>query len=282
MRKLGLNIVPFPDKIKEPKTLIWLTDLHLDATEEAVFQSLLDTLKELDPDLILVGGDTCNGHKALKYLSTISEIAQKPVHFVLGNHEFYHGSIIHIRKLVQHAAQTNRNLHYLTHENSIELTPTTALIGHDGWSDARAGDFLNSTVSLHDYTLIEELKGLDKISLREKLYQLGTEASHDIQKKLKEVFQTYSNVIILTHTPPFQAACLYEKRISDDNWAPHFVCKAMGDMLANIMNANPSKQAIVLCGHAHQLADIAILPNLRVIVGESTLGSPQIQGLITV
>ncbi|QLH37353.1 MAG: hypothetical protein HWD61_15405 [Parachlamydiaceae bacterium] len=43
-----------------------------------------------------------------------------------------------------------------------------------------------------------------------------------------------------------------------------------------------NKHAIVFCGHAHHLADISILPNLRVVVGESSLGAPQIQGLITI
>lgn len=278
-----LNIVPFSSvKNKITKTLAWLTDLHLDAAQDLIVQRLMDELAALKPDIILIGGDTCNGPKALNCILSISQTTGKDVYFVLGNHEFYHESISHVRELAQHMPNYNSQIHYLTKEHIVELTPTTALIGHDGWSDARAGDFMNSTISLHDYTLIKELKNLTKKKLQLKLHQLGSQAACDIQKKLENAFKQYSQIIILTHTPPFRAACIYDEHESDDNWAPHFVCKAMGDVLFKIMNTHPDKQVIVFCGHSHQMADIAILPNLRVMVGESTLGSPQIQGLISI
>lgn len=279
-----LSIIPFSNpKQKITKKLAWLTDLHLDAAEDHVVQQLLQDLVALKPDSILIGGDTCNGHKALNYISSIAQIVEKKVYFVLGNHEFYHESIPQTRDLAYHSTDNNDQLHYLTYEQIIELTPMTALIGHDGWSDARAGNFMDSTIALHDYTLIKELKNLTKSKLQLKLHQLGSQAAQDIRKKLEKAFKQYSNVIILTHTPPFQAACLYDNNIADqDNWAPHFVCKAMGDVLNKLMNAHLDKQVIVLCGHAHHMADISILPNLRVMVGESTLRSPQIQGLINV
>lgn len=277
-----LNIVPFSDSEKKvTKKLVWLTDLHLDAAPDRIHQLLLDIVA-LKSDMILVGGDTSNGHQALNYLLSISKVTKKDIYFVLGNHEFYHHSISETRELAQHMADCNQHIHYLTKEQIIEITPTTALIGHDGWSDARAGNFMTSTISLHDYTLINDLKDLSKIKLKMKLHQLGKQAAYDIQRKLQDAFQKYSNVIILTHTPPFQASCLYDEHISDDNWAPHFVCKAMGDVLLKVMNDHSDKQAFIFCGHAHTMSDIAILPNLRVIVGESTLGSPQIQGLISV
>jgi 3',5'-cyclic-AMP phosphodiesterase len=278
-----LNMAPFSNtENKISKTLAWLTDLHLDAAEEYQIQQLLLDITALNTDIILVGGDTCNGTKAFNYLLSIAKMTEKEVYFVLGNHEFYHHSITQVRKLAQQLSDTHPQLHYLTKESIIELTPTTALIGHDGWSDARAGDFMHSTILLHDYTLISELRNLDKSKLKLKLNQLGTQAAQNIKKKLEGAFKSYTNIILLTHTPPFQAACIYDKHISDDNWAPHFVCKAMGDMLFKMMKENPDKQVAVYCGHAHHMADISLLPNLKVMVGESILGSPQIQGIITV
>lgn len=259
-----------------------MTDLHLDAAERPVIEKLLTDLVALDPDIILVGGDTCNGQKALNYLLSISQMTGKEVYFVLGNHEFYHESITDLRELARQTTADSTQIHYLTNEHIIKLTPTTALIGHDGWSDARAGDFMNSTVMLNDYTLIKELKNLTKNKLQMKLHQLGSQAARAIQKKLEDALKQYSNIIILTHTPPFREVCIYENHISDDNWSPHFVCKAMGDALFKIMKAHPDKQVLVICGHAHNRADISILPNLRVMVGESLLGFPQIQGLISV
>lgn len=278
-----LSIVPFSaSENKSTKKLAWMTDLHLDAAEYQTIQQFLSKLRALESDIILIGGDTCNGQKALNCMESIAHLTGKNVYFVLGNHEFYHGSIAQTRELAHQMTKKNNLLHYLTKEALIKLTPTTVLIGHDGWSDARAGNFMDSTIALHDYTLINELKNLTKNELQTRLHQLGSQAAHDIQKKVEEAFKHYSNIILLTHTPPFQAACIYEKHISDDNWAPHFVCKAMGDVLFKIMKTHPAKQMIVLCGHAHHMADISILPNLRVMVGESTLGFPEIQGLICV
>src|SRR5438093_2989908 len=36
------------------------------------------------------------------------------------------------------------------------LAPGVGLIGHDGWADAREGDYERSTVMMNDYRLIEE------------------------------------------------------------------------------------------------------------------------------
>ena len=47
---------------------------------------------------------------------------------------------------------------YLSQAGVVELTPSTALVGHDGWADARLGDFDHSDVVLNDYVLIDELR----------------------------------------------------------------------------------------------------------------------------
>jgi hypothetical protein len=39
---------------------------------------------------------------------------------------------------------------------------------------------------------------------------------------------------------------------------------------------------VVLCGHTHALADVAILPNLRVITGPSEFGIPKVQAILLV
>lgn len=275
-----LNILPFNQTSSSFIKIGWLTDLHLDAAKRSVIFELLRQINDQQPDFILVGGDTCNTYKALEYLLGLTKITKKDVYFVLGNHEFYHSSIRRTRQLAYYTSVCHSKLHYLSLAGIVELTPTVALIGHDGWADARAGDFMHSTVLLHDYHLIDDFKKLPKQSLQMKIHCLGSQAAKDIKKKLHKAFKSYNQVIILTHTPPFQAVCFYDKHLSDDNWAPHFVCKAMGDCLLKMMKVYPDKQVIVLAGHAHHLADLTILPNLRVIVGETTLGIPHLQGIL--
>lgn len=278
-----LQLIPFINSyMAHTKKIVWLTDLHLDAAKQKDIYQLVHEMNKIQPDLILVGGDTSNGHIALYYLLALSKMTKKDIYFVLGNHEFYHSSIARTRMFAFQTTQCHPHLHYMTKEHLVELNSETVLIGHDGWSDARAGHFMNSTVTLHDYRLIQDLKNLSKPQLQMKLHRLGSQAAIDIEKKLKKCFETYANALILTHTPPFQAACIYNKRISDDNWAPHFVCKVLGDQLVKIMQKHPNHRALVLCGHAHHAADIEVLPNLRVIVGESLLGSPKIQAVLSI
>jgi hypothetical protein len=77
----------------------------------------------------------------------------------------------------------SENLVYLSQTNVVELTPSTALVGHDGWADARLGDFDGSDVILNDFMLIDELRcwkdhhTLDKPALRQALQALGDEAA---------------------------------------------------------------------------------------------------------
>jgi hypothetical protein len=72
-------------------------------------------------------------------LRQIDEIVEKPIYFALGNHEFYHGAIRQIRRMVAGLADESKYLKYLTAMAVVELTPRTAIIGHDGCCDRPAG-----------------------------------------------------------------------------------------------------------------------------------------------
>lgn len=78
------------------------------------------------------------------------------------------------------------------------------------------------------------------------------------------------------HAPPFRGACIYEGKVTSDNWAPHFVCRSMGDMLLEEMTRHPDKRCLVLAGHSHHAADISPVANLRVVVSASDYQSPSI------
>ena len=135
--------------------LAWLTDLHLNFCPDRV-QELLDHIDAAEPDVVLIGGDIGEAPDVTGYLKQFATLA-RPVYFVLGNHDFYHGSIRQVRAAVEELCRRVENLHYLPSAGVVELTSDTALIGHGGWGDARVGDFDGSTVALNDYVLIEEL-----------------------------------------------------------------------------------------------------------------------------
>ena len=262
------------------KRLVWSTDLHFDAAERSEYQLFIDLVNAHEPDAVLIGGDISNGNTSLAHLNNLAKGIDKQIYFVLGNHDFYYGSILRMRTATKKLMQEIPKLHYLTDNGIVALSKQTALIGHDGWSDARCGDFLNSDVTLNDYFLIEELKRLNHEERFQKLNQLGTEAAEYLNEQLVKALESYDRVILLTHVPPFEESCLYKGQPADGNWTPHFVGKATGDAIEAVMKKLPNKQLLVLCGHSHWGQNIQILPNLRVLTGHSELGTPNVQGLI--
>jgi Icc protein len=262
--------------------LIWITDLHLDSTDKDRVRKFFQVVIAEKPDALLIGGDISNGINSLLHLKHLARLIKKPFYFVLGNHDFYFGSIYQIRAIAHQANKEFEHAHYLTDSGVIGLTNRTALVGHDGWNDAREGDFLTSSIMLHDYLLIDELKNLNPRERMEMLHKLGDEAAESLRKVLLTALPFYERVIILTHTPPFREACLYEGEICDDDWAPHFVSKAVGEMLVEVVSNYPDKEVLVLCGHSHHRADRQILPNLRVLAGHCDVGNPAVQGIIEV
>ena len=82
---------------------------------------------------------------------------------------------------------------------------------------------------------------------------------------------------LLTHVPPFREAAVYRGRPSDEDWAPHFSCKAMGDLLIEVMADHPTRKLTVLCGHTHGGGESKILPNLLVLTGQAKYRHPAIQ-----
>ena len=260
--------------------LSWLTDIHLNFCPERV-QELLDRIDATEPDAVLIGGDIGEAPDVTGYLQQFATLA-RPVYFVLGNHDFYRGSIRQVRVAVKGLCQRVENLHYLPSAGVVELTSGAALIGHDGWGDAGVGDFDNSTVALNDYRLIEELSGIDQQTRKAVLHALGDEAADHVRRVLPEALKRYQRVWFLTHVPPWREACWHEGRHSDDNWTPHFACGAVGEALTEIMAKRPDRQLTVLCGHTHGAGETQLLSNLLVITGGATYGRPTVQRVFEV
>jgi hypothetical protein len=172
------------------------------------------------------------------------------------------------------------NLHYLTAAPPVELAPGVALVGHDGWADARFGDYDRSYVMMNDYKLIAELSGMYKPERWPLLKALGDQSAAELRRSLVPALRQFRHVLVATHIPPLREACWHEGKISDDEWAPHFTCKAIGDMLLDVAAVWPDRHIEVFCGHTHSPGVTQPLPNLIMHTGGSKYGQPEIQRLI--
>jgi len=272
--------IEFPEKSILNSSLVWITDLHIDACDSNSVESFVSEIKNTEANIVLVGGDICNGPNSFEWLESLQLNIGKEVFFVLGNHDYYNSSILQTRINADKFNKEQSHCHYLCGNGAIALSDKTALVGHDGWADGRAGDFVGSSVMLNDYVYIEEFKYDRGEKLLRILNHLGTEAAKTVKKTILEIIVNYENIIFLTHVPPFKEACVYKGKVTDDNWGPHFVCHAMGEVLLEIAEIYPDKQILCLCGHSHSEADINVKPNLRVVAGASELGVPSIQGVV--
>jgi len=257
--------------------ILWITDVHLNLVDSAKLDAFCYKITSLKPNVVLIGGDIANSKNIEKTLLILEEKIQCPIYFVLGNHDFYHSSICDIREQVHKIANSSSYLEYLTNSDIVKLTPDTCLIGHDGWSDGRYGDYSYSNVRLNDYTMIKDFKNLNKQARLEKLNELGDEAAVFFRKQLTQAVQNFQHIIILTHVPPYLEACWHEGNLSSNDFAPHFSCKAVGDVFLELMSKHIDKNRTVLCGHTHSAGVAQILPNIVVRTGAAAYGKPKIQ-----
>ena len=257
------------------KRLVWLTDVHLDFVDGPSRQAFYEAVRAQQPAAVLLGGDIAEAPTVADLLRELDDALQTPIHFVLGNHDFYHGSIAGVRQQMQALCRERPRLNYLT-QGDVTPLGDWGLVGHDGWADARVGDYEKSYVMMHDYRLIEELRGVDKEHRWPLLRALGDEAAEHVQRVLPPALERFRQVVLLTHVPPLREACWHNGQISDDEWAPHFVCLAVGRVIHRVMRQHPDRRLTVLCGHTHGEGQSHPLPNVQILTGGAVYGRPAV------
>jgi predicted phosphohydrolase len=257
----------------------WLTDIHLEFLDTAGVSRFARKVREASPDVVLISGDIAQAPTIADHLANLAHEAMRPIYFVLGNHDFYHGSIVGVRTRVRNLSAQSNGLHWLNDAGVVRLTPRTCLVGHDGWGDGRLGDFHSSEVRLNDFLLIEELTGLHREDLLTRLHHLGDEAAEHFRRVLPEALEEAEHVVVLTHVPPFLESSWYDGRYCDADWLPFFSCQAVGNVLAEFMRRHMTRRMTVLCGHTHGGGTSQILANLVTVTGSAQYGRPVIQNL---
>ena len=74
---------------------------------------------------------------------------EKPIYFILGNHDYYKGQVNEVRDAMRMLTDTHKWLFWLPASGIQKLCSNTLLIGQDGWADGRLGDLTNSRVVLN-------------------------------------------------------------------------------------------------------------------------------------
>ena len=261
----------------------WATDLHLDHAEPGDVRAFIEAVRSSGATALLVGGDTAHAAVVDRRLVEIADLTGIPVHFVLGNHDYYGGSIAGVHAKIGSLAHPG--LHWLPAVGPRELAPDVALVGHGGWGDARLGDFAGSPVVLTDYVVIDELRrafDLDAFTgtfgegspLEAELRRLGRDAADTLAPHLAAAAASCRQVVVLTHVPPFREVCWHEGAISGECWLPGFSCGAMGEVILAAATAHPECSFTVLCGHTHSGGTARLAANLVAQTRAADYGRP--------
>lgn len=254
----------------------WATDIHLNFLKPAARRVFAERVRADAPDVLLLAGDIAESHDVAKLLASFAADVDLPVYYVLGNHDYYGSDIPSVRARTRLMEQASPRLRWLPDHDVVPLTERTALVGHDGWGDARLGSFEGTRVMLNDFLRIAEL-ATDPKRLRVTLQRLGDESAAHFARVLPDALARFEHVLVVTHVPPFAEACTYQGQPGNDDWLPFFACKAVGDALRAAMEPRPDRRMTVLCGHTHDASAVDVLPNLRVLTGAAEYGAPALQ-----
>jgi hypothetical protein len=274
----------------------WATDIHFDhADRSGTMAPFLAAAGAGPKKALLVTGDISVAPKLIDHLKVLA-MTKKDVYFLLGNHDFYGGSIQMVVDYVTNwltgkltdpkVGLCPLNLHYLPISGVVAINKDSVLIGVDGYADGRAGNLLGSNIWLNDYVVCRTFNGCDdspakRPRLQAILNQLGDESVAQFKALASQIDwakKPPKTVYVATHAPPFQEAHFApDGKLGDAHWAPHFVNAGLGDAIKRVAMARPGTQFVVLAGHTHTGCRAKVAPNVLCLVGQANYGKPVLQ-----
>ena len=268
-----------------PKTteLLWLSDLHLERASEDEKKRFLERLKSAHYNAALITGDISTSEHLMCHLQEISNACgERKVYYLLGNHDYFGGSISKVDRAVTSLSRKYQNLIPLGHGEIIELSPGTALIGHRGWFDGQAGAGEGTSIESPDHLKIDDFKHLDRSQFFERLRQLGEQSADYFRRVLPAALCRYSHVMIATHVPPFYQGVKYNGQ--DCHWErqPYFTNSAAGNVIVGILKRFPRRKITVHAGHSHSAANVRMSSNLAIQVAGAQPGKPAFQKILQI
>ena len=242
----------------------------------------MEALHAAAPDAVLVTGDFATAASLPRWLRAYRRMTDRPLYFILGNHDFWGGGVAEVREEVRRLSADIDGLVYLTVADPVTLAPGVALVGHDGWYDARSGRWDAPRFRMQDWDQVTDfaaITGHDGIVAVAR--RLADAAEAELLPRVEAAAQRHATVLVATHVPPWPPPP-GSRRHPDGEWiAPWYVAEQLGHALERAAAAHPAVTFRVRAGHAHvRWEGIAIAPNLTCDVGGARYGSPVIERVL--
>lgn len=250
---------------------------------EKAIVTFADQVKATQSTGILWSGDISDGPHLIEHLAIFERAVQRPIYYVCGNHDYYKRSVEQQRKNLTELGRMSSYLKYMPNIPYVMLTSGTALVGHDGWYDAGYGEPLRETLVMSDWSQIAEYYAHNGIADIIKVSQrFAQEAAAHVAKGIKDASRYATNIIILTHVPPFESCAMYRGKKSEPGAIPWYTSKIMAETLLSAAKAYPHVSFTVLCGHTHGGVVNQVANNMLCRVADAQYGKFRAQALIDV
>lgn len=248
--------------------MFWMTDIHADKKSEADVLQIIEQINEASPSYICITGDIAEHKHTVDFLNLLKSKIARPIFFVLGNHDYYQTAIEDFSSYIASLyAQTN--LFYLPSYDAIALNDTTGIIGIDNWYNLSDHDFAQAEIRAQDFDQIIDVKGLKSNELISFFEQKYRENLKQLEKKLSLTLQTYDQIYVLMHVPPFHPTNFFDKETLQSAWRYYWSCDPIGKFLVEFMKGYPEKSIIILSGHTHVKGKHQPAPNIKAYVGDA-------------
>ena len=127
--------------------LIWLTDIHLNFLKTENRMDFYQKIIATSSDVILLSGDIAEAPSIQPILKEMVDSIQRPIYFVLGNHDYYHGSVYSVRQEMTTLTKGKPRLFWLPGSGPQKLSKDVILLGQDCFADGRYGDISIAVLS---------------------------------------------------------------------------------------------------------------------------------------
>lgn len=256
----------------------WITDPHLSFIPDQ--KALGSSLREDFPNVTewLITGDIGESYSVIACLSKLQQGLERPVYFVVGNHDYYNSSFDDVD---EELSAPRAGLYWIRKAGPIDFG-NCCLVGNSGWYDAKYGNS-RSRIVLNDFLLINDLSlpyQYNKDLFLQTIVERAKLLAYELGEQLKQAVEAYDKIIIATHVPPYMETCWHEGKISDRDWLPWFTSKATGDIIDRFVENYPNKKFMTLCGHVHSKGIYYHRDNSIVYTGAAEYYNPKVNGLI--
>ena len=261
------------------ESLTWLSDPHLEFCSHRTRNDLYRSINQAAGEIVVITGDISAGpHRSDQY-SELAEHVNKPIYFVLGNHDRYGTTFANTEAVVARVMTRFSHLVRLDGSQVIPLNESVALVGVEGWADGLGGEGPATKARINDFYQILDFATEPEPQVFRAMKERARKYARALKPSLLKALKEYQTTIVATHVPPYEGAAWHEGSPSSADYQPFFSSPTMGKLIKAAATEHLGKSVLVLCGHTHS-PGIYRDGNILVLTAGARYGYPEISQTI--